>query len=126
MSPPKNIRRVLVVEDNADSRQTLSLLLELWGYQVEQAENGVEGLRKSLTWRPDAAVVDIGLPLLNGYEVARQVRQALQEHILLIALTGYNQPRDRQRSIEAGFDYHLAKPADLDCLSRLLGTADSA
>jgi two-component system CheB/CheR fusion protein len=116
-------RRVLVVEDNPDSRQTLCLLLSLWGFQVEQAEDGEEGLRKALEWRPEAAVVDIGLPRLDGYEMARQVRQGLGEPILLIALTGYNQPGDRQRSFEAGFNHHLAKPADLAELSRLLAGA---
>jgi CheY-like chemotaxis protein len=115
-------RRVLVVEDNPDCRETLCRLLTLSGFQVEQAGDGPEGLRKALAWRPAAAVVDIGLPLLDGYEVARHLRQALDGPILLIALTGYGQPEDRSRAFAAGFDHHLTKPADPEDLVRLLQT----
>jgi CheY-like chemotaxis protein len=113
-------RRVLVVEDNRDCRETLCRLLTLAGFQIEQAGDGREGLRKGLAWRPAAAVVDIGLSLLDGYEVARRLRQALGDRILLIALTGYGQPEDRSRAFAAGFDHHLTKPADPDDLVRLL------
>src|SRR4051812_44203886 len=105
-------RRVLLVEDNADSRVSLGLLLESWGLQVEVAGDGQEGLRKALDWRPEAAVVDIGLPLLDGYEVARRVR-ALDGEVVLIALTGYGSPEDRRLAFQAGFDAHKTKPADL-------------
>ena len=113
-------RRVLVVEDNPDTRETLCLLLRLSGFQVEVAGDGLEGVRKALAWRPEAAVVDIGLPVLDGYEVARCLRQALADRILLVALTGYGQPEDRRRAFAAGFDHHLTKPADPDHLVRLL------
>ena len=113
-------RRVLVVEDNRDCRETLCRLLELSGFQVEQASDGPEGLRKALAWRPEAAVVDIGLPLLDGYEVARCLREALGSRILLIALSGYGQSEDRCRVFAASFDHHLTKPADPDLLVRLL------
>jgi DNA-binding response OmpR family regulator len=113
-------RRVLVVEDNRDCRETLCRLRELSGFEVEQASDGPEGLRKALAWRPEAAVVDIGLPLLAGYEVARRLRHALDGLIRLIALTGYGQPEDRCRTFAAGFDHHLTKPANLDELVRLL------
>jgi CheY-like chemotaxis protein len=113
-------RRVLVVEDNRDCRETLCFLLTLAGFQVEQAGDGQEGVRKALAWRPEVAVVDIGLPLLDGYEVARRLREALGRRILLIALTGYGQPEDQHRAFAAGFDHHLTKPANPDELVRLL------
>ena len=113
-------RRVLVVEDNRDCRNSLCLLLRLSGFQVEVAGDGPEGVRKALAWRPAAAVVDIGLPALDGYEVARCLREALGSPVLLIALTGYGQPEDRRRAFAAGFDHHLTKPADPDLLVRLL------
>jgi CheY-like chemotaxis protein len=113
-------RRVLVIEDNADSRQSLQMLFGLWGHQVEVAEDGVSGVRKALDWQPEVAVVDIGLPLLDGYQVARRVRAALRDKVFLIALTGYCKPEDRRQALDAGFDVHLKKPADLDELSRLL------
>jgi CheY-like chemotaxis protein len=112
--------RVLVVEDNPDCRKTLCLLLTLNGFQVEQASDGQEGVRKALAWQPEAAVVDLGLPLLDGYEVARRLRAALDGRILLIALTGYCQPEDPNRAFAAGFDHHLIKPARPDDLVRLL------
>jgi CheY-like chemotaxis protein len=114
-------RRLLLVEDNPDGRDTLRLVLELSGFEVEVAEDGVAGLRLALSWRPDAAVVDIGLPLLDGYEVARRIRETLDGHIFLVALTGYGRDEDRRRAFQAGFDVHLTKPADLDELARLLG-----
>jgi CheY-like chemotaxis protein len=114
--------RVLVVEDNPDARDTLCLLLRLSGFQVEQARDGAEGVRKALAWRPEAAVVDIGLPLLDGYEVARRLRAGLDGLIVLIALTGYGQPEDRSRALAAGFDHHLTKPAKPGDLLRLLQT----
>jgi CheY-like chemotaxis protein len=113
-------RRVLIVEDNPDCRDTLCQLLRLNGFEVEQAGDGQEGVRKALAWRPEAAVVDIGLPLLDGYEVARRLRHALDGLIRLIALTGYGQPEDRRQAFAAGFDHHLTKPADPDDLVRLL------
>jgi CheY-like chemotaxis protein len=113
-------RRVLVIEDHGDSRRSLQMLFGLWGHQVEVAEDGVSGVRKALDWQPEVAVVDIGLPLLDGYQVARRVRAALRDKVFLIALTGYSKPEDRRRALDAGFDVHLKKPADLDELSRLL------
>jgi signal transduction histidine kinase/ActR/RegA family two-component response regulator len=115
---------VLVVEDNDDARETLQLLLEAWGYRVQTAADGWEGLEKVLAVQPDVAIVDIGLPKLNGYEVARRVRAHMDESSpRLIAVTGYGQPEDRRRALEAGFDHHLAKPVRADELSRLLRAA---
>ena len=116
-------RRVLVVEDNPDSRLSLHILLEMRGYEVEEAEDGLRGVRKALAWQPDVAVVDIGLPVFDGYEVARQIKAALGGGIRLIALTAYGRTEDRQRAFAAGFDVHLTKPADPDELCRHLRPA---
>ena len=113
-------RRVLIVEDNDDARQMLRHLLERAGHEVHEAADGRDGLDRSLSLRPDAAVIDIGLPRLDGYEVARRIRAAGQAAVLLIAVTGYGQPGDRQRSGEAGFDAHLTKPVDPLALESLL------
>jgi two-component system, sensor histidine kinase len=115
--------RVLLVEDKLDGRATLRNLLELWGYKVETAADGRQGVEKGLAWRPDVAVLDIGLPGLDGYEVARRLRAALGGRLVLIALTGYGSPEDKQRAFDAGFDRHLTKPADPGELLRLLRPA---
>src|SRR4051812_41017617 len=111
-SPPAPPLRVLVVEDNPDGREVLRALLEHWGHEVEAAGDGQQGVDKALAWGPDAAVVAIGLPLLDGYQVARRVRAALANRVRLIALTAYGSPEDRRRAYESGFDVHLTKPAD--------------
>jgi CheY-like chemotaxis protein len=116
-------RRVLVVEDNSDSRRSLRVLLELWGYAVAEAADGPAGLDTALDWRPQAAVVDIGLPGFDGYELARRVKDALGGGTLLIALTAYGRPEDRRRALQAGFSHHLTKPADPQELHRLLQDA---
>jgi CheY-like chemotaxis protein len=116
-------RRVLVVEDNADTRESLRTLLRAWGHEVEVAGDGAEGLAKALGWRPEVAVLDIGMPRLDGYEVARRVRPAVGGEVRLIALTGYGSAEDRERAFAAGFDHHLTKPADLEELRRLVATA---
>jgi signal transduction histidine kinase len=113
-------RRILIVEDNHDSREMLRELLELWGHQVETAAGGAEGVRKAVADRPDYALIDIGLPELNGYEVARRIRAEANGPMCLVALTGYGQEEDRRRALEAGFDTHLVKPVDLDELARVL------
>jgi two-component system, sensor histidine kinase len=102
--------RILVIEDNADSRDVLRTLLEVEGHDVDVAEDGLDGLDKARRFRPDAAIIDIGLPGLDGYEVGRRIRQELGGAVRLLALTGYGQPEDRRRSEDAGFDAHLVKP----------------
>lgn len=109
---PRACRYILIVEDNADGRESLRRLLELYGHRVEVAVDGVEGVEKALASPPEVAVVDIGLPRLDGYQVARRIRAALGRRVLLIAHTGYSQPVERQRAMEAGFDVFLAKPLD--------------
>jgi CheY-like chemotaxis protein len=117
-------RRILVVEDDADSREALKTLLELSGHQVEVAANGAEGVAKALASRPEVAVVDIGLPELDGNEVARRIRAALPgDPIFLIALTGHASENDQRTAAESGFDAHFAKPVNLDLLLRLLHDA---
>ena len=118
-------RRVLIVEDNPDGRLSLKLLLEAFGCEVQVACDGREGVEMALNWRPDAALVDVGLPQLDGFEVARRVRAALHDRIRLVCVTAYSRAEDRKRSMEAGFDDYLIKPADPDRLRLLLaGAAD--
>jgi two-component system, sensor histidine kinase len=116
----RRIRHVLIVEDNPDGRESLRLLLELLGYQVEVAADGVEGVRKALQGHPEVAIVDIGLPRLDGYQVARKVRNALGPDVLLIAYTACDAEEVGRRVSEAGFDVHLVKPAALEQLAPCL------
>jgi CheY-like chemotaxis protein len=111
------------VEDHPDARESLRLLLVFWGHQVEVAADGLRGIQVALAWKPEVAIVDIGLPILDGYEVARQLRAALDVPIRLIALTAYGSPEDIRRAHEAGFDIHLAKPADPGEIRHLLASA---
>jgi PAS domain S-box-containing protein len=106
-------RRVLIVEDNADARESLSLFLQLAGHEVDTSEDGPRGLDKLKTFRPDVAVIDVGLPGMDGYEVARAIREREDgTRMWLIALTGYGQAEDQRRALDAGFDVHLTKPID--------------
>jgi two-component system, sensor histidine kinase len=117
-------RTVLVIEDNEDARETMQLLLEMWGYEVATAADGQEGLDKALHDRPAVAIVDIGLPKLDGYEVARQIcARSESSKPRLIAVTGYGQPDDRRQALAAGFDHHLPKPVNADDLALLLRDA---
>lgn len=113
---------VLLVEDNADAREALRALLELDGYGVEAAADGIRALEIVRARSPDIALIDIGLPGVDGYEVARRIRTLETPQPALIALTGYSQPEDRQRAMEAGFDAHLVKPVDPAELARVLAT----
>lgn len=112
---------MLIVEDNEISRNLLRDLLQLEGHNVSVAENGTHGLRILETQQFDAALIDIGLPDMSGFEVARSVRGHVGgEEILLVALTGHGRAEDRRAVREAGFDEHLVKPLDLDRLRRIL------
>jgi PAS domain S-box-containing protein len=114
-------RRVLIVEDNADARESLSLLLRLSGHEVETSENAMEGLEKLAAFAPDVMLVDVGLPGMDGYDLARRVRERpAARGVALIALTGYGQTEDRRRAQEAGFDVHLTKPVEPDRLRKVL------
>jgi PAS domain S-box-containing protein len=114
-------RRVLIVEDSADARESLRLLLESAGHVVETAENARGGLEKLHGFEPEVALVDLGLPGMDGYAFARAVREdAGVRATYLIALTGYGQPEDQRRALAAGFDVHLTKPVDPERLAEFL------
>jgi CheY-like chemotaxis protein len=117
-------RSILIVEDNADARDALRMLLELDGHTVEAAAEGTEALDLIHAKDPDIALVDIGLPGIDGYEVARRARARNGKRPLLIALTGYGQPEDRRRATEAGFDALLVKPVDPSALTDLMATLE--
>ncbi|PQV62842.1 Signal transduction histidine kinase [Abditibacterium utsteinense] len=119
-SAPTDGRRVLLVEDNDDAREILGILLKMSGHHVDCASDGQEGVEKAIELRPEIALVDIGLPILDGYQVAAQLRAALGSDIFLIALTGYGQPEDKQRALDAGFDEHMTKPVEPARLHELL------
>jgi signal transduction histidine kinase len=113
---------VLLIEDNEDGREMMSLMLKAYGNRVLKAADGLEGLRMATEDKPDIALVDIGLPGIDGYEVARRLRAApATRHIKLIALTGYGLEDDQRRAAEAGFDMHLVKPVNVDHLMKALG-----
>jgi CheY-like chemotaxis protein len=115
-------RRILVADDNSDALESLATLLELGGHEVFSAANGALALEYAERHLPEVALLDIGMPKLDGYEVARRIRaQPWGQRITLVALTGWGQDSDRRRSGEAGFDSHLVKPLDLDKLMELLG-----
>jgi PAS domain S-box-containing protein len=118
---PAAARRVLLVEDNMDAAESLALLLRLEGHEVRVAHDGPAALAAARDYRPDIIFLDIGLPHMDGYEVARRLRQEEgDQHAVLVALTGYGQGEDRRRVEAAGFDAHLVKPADVNALRRLL------
>lgn len=123
-------RRILVVDDNEDSAECLALLLRAQGHQVHTANDGLEAVTAAMGFEPDAVLLDIGLPRLNGYEVAARIRALpFGRRVLLIALTGWGQDADRHRATDAGFDAHLVKPADQRTLNKLIArltpTADA-
>jgi PAS domain S-box-containing protein len=118
---PRPRRRVLVVEDNADARDMLRTLLELQGHVVEDVADGPSALARLQSFHPDVALIDVGLPGIDGYTVARMAReQARGREIRLVAVTGYGQAQDRQRALAAGFDRHVTKPVDPVVLERLV------
>jgi signal transduction histidine kinase len=119
--PRPRARRIVVIEDDGDTRTVLEVALELEGHAVETAADGAEGVELALRTSPDVVLIDIALPQVDGYAVARTIRDALGSAVLLIALTGYGRADDRHRATEAGFDMHLVKPVDFD---RLLGLLD--
>jgi len=122
----KRGRRILIVEDNTDAREALREALELSGHQIFEADSGASGVESALANRPDTALIDIGLPGFDGYEVARRIRSSSESQgMMLIALTGYGSPDDRRRAEQAGFDTHLVKPLNFDLLDDLL-SAQSA
>jgi CheY-like chemotaxis protein len=118
---PAAPRSVLVVDDNVDAAESMRLLLGLEGYRVECAHDGEEALRAADRLRPEVVLLDLGLPRLSGYEVARRLRAGpFGEALLLVAVSGFGRERDREAAREAGFDLHLTKPADPEVVLRVL------
>jgi CheY-like chemotaxis protein len=113
--------RILLVEDDGDSAETLAVLLRIYGHEVQVARDGPTALRLAADQPPDVALLDLGLPGMDGYEVARRLREREADKLLLlIAVTGYGRDEDRRRSKEAGIHLHLLKPVDGEALNRLL------
>jgi PAS domain S-box-containing protein len=113
--------RILIVDDNLDGAESLAMLLEEVGQETCEAHDGLQAIDAAERLRPDAILLDIGLPKLNGYEVCRRIRQRpWGAKVMIVALTGWGQDEDRQRSVEAGFDTHLVKPVDFELLMKLL------
>jgi len=116
--------RILVVDDNRDGANSLALLLQAMGHDTRTAHDGLEAVEAATTFRPEVMLLDIGLPRLNGYEVARRIRaQPWGAHMVLIAQTGWGQEEDKQRTFEAGFNHQLTKPVTPVALEKLLAEA---
>jgi CheY-like chemotaxis protein len=124
---PRVRRRILVVDDNEDAAEWLATVLQLNGHETHVAHDGLEAVKAAERIRPDAVLLDIGLPRLDGYEACRRIRaQSWGKDLLLVALTGWGQEEDRQESRDAGFDTHLVKPVDDKVLLKLLASVPSS
>jgi CheY-like chemotaxis protein len=111
--PSRRPLRILLVEDHADIAEFIRLQLEMWGHEVAVAADGPAGLAAALQRPPDVALLDVGLPGMDGYELAARIRQEIPgAAVRLVAMTGYGRPEDRARAAAAGFDAHLVKPVD--------------
>ena len=118
--------RILVVDDHADTVESLAMLLKLHGHEVQTACRGSEAIATALRWCPEFVLLEIGLPDIDGYQVAARIKQeASCQGTVLIAVTGYGRPEDRQRSREAGIAYHLLKPVDPGELLALLSRSEA-
>jgi CheY-like chemotaxis protein len=116
--------RILVVDDHRDTAETTCQLLRALGHECQAATSGVSGLEAAAVMKPDIALLDIGLPDLSGYEVARRLREAQPQNLFLAAITGWDQAQDARDAIAAGFDRHVIKPAGVDIIRGLLGQAE--
>jgi CheY-like chemotaxis protein len=113
--------KVLVVDDNPDAATSLSMLVELLGYEVRTAYDGAEALELAREFHPDVVLLDIGMPRMDGYEACRRLRaQAWGEHIAVVAVTGWGREDDRERTQRAGFSHHLVKPVAPDVIAKTL------
>ena len=120
---PAVSRRVLIVDDSHDAAESLAMMLQFDGHETHMAHDGFEAIDAAEQLRPEIVLLDIGLPRLNGYEACRRIRQEpWGKQMTLVALTGWGQEEDRQRSREAGFDTHMVKPIDFDVLRKLLAS----
>ena len=117
------VRRVLVVDDNVDTAESEAELAKFWGHEVAIAQNGAAAIELASKFQPHIALIDIGLPEMNGYEVAKRLRQLPDvSRALLVAITGYGREEDQKAARDAGFDLHLTKPVDPVRLEKLLAT----
>ena len=124
---PTKCLRILVVDDNLDAAESLAMLLAAEGNETRTANDGLEALDVAAAFEPDAILLDIGMPKLNGYEVCRRIRQqAWSTNTVVIALTGWGQDEDRRRTRDAGFDFHLVKPVLPEALEKLLACVTAA
>jgi CheY-like chemotaxis protein len=115
------VRRILVVDDNRDSADSLSMMLKLLGHQVTTVYDGADAIDRAAADRPEVALLDLGMPRLSGFDVARRIRERPEcRDVMLVAVTGWSQDEDRQKTRDAGFDAHLVKPADVTALEELL------
>jgi two-component system, chemotaxis family, CheB/CheR fusion protein len=120
-SPNSSSQRILIVDDNVDAAESLALLLTLKGFETKVAFDGEEAIRISETFLPEVVLLDIGLPILDGYQVAEKLRgMSILDSVLLIAISGYGQPNDVKKALSAGFDHHMTKPANVDLLLELI------
>jgi two-component system CheB/CheR fusion protein len=118
---PDGVLRVLVVDDNFDAAETLVMLLEMMGHEVKMANDGQEAIEVATRERPRVVLLDIGMPGMNGYDVARALRERPEtQGVVLVAMTGWGQEEDMKRTKEAGFNHHLVKPVEPSVLSKLL------
>ena len=120
VTPQANGTTVLLVEDDPDGREMMAMLLDSLGYEVATAEDGPQAVEVFEERRPDAVILDIGLPTMSGLEVARRLRDEHGPEVPLVALSGFGRDNDRQATTAAGFDAHLVKPAKLEDLRALL------
>ena len=118
-------RRILIAEDIPDAAEMLRVMLDLMGHEVRVAADGVQAVALAREYRPDIALLDIGMPRMDGYQAAREIRGALGPGVVLVALTGWGQEEDQQRARDAGFDHHLTKPAEPGVLERLIASAQA-
>lgn len=125
-SGPEKRCRILVVDDNQDSADSLAMLLQMLGHEVKTANDGEHALEAAAEFRPDVGILDIGLPKVNGYDLAKRIReQPWARDMVLVALTGWGQEQHRRRSAESGFNHHLTKPVEFEVLQQILSAADS-
>jgi CheY-like chemotaxis protein len=118
--------RILVADDYADGREMLAFFLERQGHIVVTAADGPDALAAAPAFKPDVAILDIGMPGISGHAVARELRSQLGDAVTLVALSGLGEAADKARAADAGFDYHFTKPVDIPALSKFLGDVKSS
>jgi len=118
--PAHRNHRILVVDDNADAADSLAMLLQVRGDEVRVCYDGQEAIEADGQFKPEVVLLDIGMPRLSGYDVARRIRDARGDDVLIIAITGWGQDEDRARAREAGFNFHFTKPVDFEMLLDLI------